>query len=270
MKKLRMMTLLLMMCLLLASCCISHEWADAACTTPKTCTKCGETEGEALGHDWVDATCTTPKTCSVCGEIEGEALGHTYETVDNGIDFITATQTIRTECTVCGDVSDELTQEHYTFVDSETKKFLFTGEEFAARMQNQLDTGDLSEAGMTCEFDVDGNGNGVLDIYIIGEQFCRISFLDENNELMDASVKDSRDIHAIQLMMADSLGEDAYYLLAREVSAAISPSIKNDPTTALAYIVRGFYVDDTLEGVNYYDIHINEHGIFLLLATANG
>lgn len=29
-------------------------------------------------HDWVDATCTTPKTCSICGEIEGEALGHSY------------------------------------------------------------------------------------------------------------------------------------------------------------------------------------------------
>ena len=29
-------------------------------------------------HTWVDATCTTPKTCSGCGETEGEALGHTY------------------------------------------------------------------------------------------------------------------------------------------------------------------------------------------------
>ena len=29
-------------------------------------------------HTWVDATCTAPKTCSGCGETEGEALGHTY------------------------------------------------------------------------------------------------------------------------------------------------------------------------------------------------
>lgn len=30
-----------------------------------------------LGHEWQDATCTEPKTCSVCGSTEGEALGHT-------------------------------------------------------------------------------------------------------------------------------------------------------------------------------------------------
>lgn len=28
-------------------------------------------------HTWVEATCTTPKTCSECGEVEGEALRHT-------------------------------------------------------------------------------------------------------------------------------------------------------------------------------------------------
>ncbi|MBE6924715.1 MAG: hypothetical protein E7466_05725, partial [Ruminococcaceae bacterium] len=29
-------------------------------------------------HTWVDATCEAPKTCSVCGETEGEALDHVY------------------------------------------------------------------------------------------------------------------------------------------------------------------------------------------------
>ena len=82
-----------------------HSWVNATCTTPKTCSACSETSGEALGHDmtvaatcttplscsrcdytegealghtWVDATCTAPKTCSVCSATEGEALGHTY------------------------------------------------------------------------------------------------------------------------------------------------------------------------------------------------
>lgn len=31
-----------------------------------------------LAHTWVDATCTTPKTCSVCGATEGQPLGHNY------------------------------------------------------------------------------------------------------------------------------------------------------------------------------------------------
>ena len=35
-----------------------HSWNEATCITPKTCSVCGETEGEALGHNMVDGTCT--------------------------------------------------------------------------------------------------------------------------------------------------------------------------------------------------------------------
>ena len=38
---------------------IAHEWTDATCGTPKTCTKCDLTEGEALGHSWQEADCVT-------------------------------------------------------------------------------------------------------------------------------------------------------------------------------------------------------------------
>ncbi len=55
-----------------------HVWEDATCTEPKTCSVCGETEGEPLGHTWEDATCTAPKTCSVCGETEGEPVDHRF------------------------------------------------------------------------------------------------------------------------------------------------------------------------------------------------
>ncbi len=55
-----------------------HEWADATCAAPKTCTKCNKTDGDALPHTWVDATCAAPKTCSECGETLGSALPHTW------------------------------------------------------------------------------------------------------------------------------------------------------------------------------------------------
>ncbi len=55
-----------------------HEWKDATCTAPKTCSLCSATEGEALAHTWNNATCTAPKTCSVCSATEGEALDHSY------------------------------------------------------------------------------------------------------------------------------------------------------------------------------------------------
>jgi len=57
---------------------LAHTFADATCDTPKTCTVCKATEGEAAGHTFADATCNTAKTCSVCGATEGEALGHSY------------------------------------------------------------------------------------------------------------------------------------------------------------------------------------------------
>ena len=55
-----------------------HTWADATCETPKTCSVCQKTDGEPLGHTWADATCETPKTCSVCQKTDGEPLGHTW------------------------------------------------------------------------------------------------------------------------------------------------------------------------------------------------
>ena len=70
-----------------------HDYKDVitvpTCTeqgyTTHICSDCGDfytdSETEAIGHDWADATCTAPKTCSSCGETEGEDLGHSYESV---------------------------------------------------------------------------------------------------------------------------------------------------------------------------------------------
>ncbi len=54
-----------------------HNWKDATCTSPRTCTKCGATEGDALGHEWQDATYSKPKTCSRCGATSGQPLSST-------------------------------------------------------------------------------------------------------------------------------------------------------------------------------------------------
>jgi len=125
---------------------LGHSWVAATCTAPKTCSVCGETEGDALGHSyeavvtepdcanggyttytcsvcgdsyvadevdalghsWSDATCTAPKTCSVCGETEGEALGHKYDAVVTAPTCTAKGYTTYT-CSACGDsyVADE-------------------------------------------------------------------------------------------------------------------------------------------------------------------
>ena len=51
-----------------------HNWVSADCDTPKTCSKCQATEGDALGHDWIAATTEAPKTCDRCGATEGDKL----------------------------------------------------------------------------------------------------------------------------------------------------------------------------------------------------
>ena len=101
MKKLFALFLALVMLVGLCACkkkC-DHEWKDATCTEPKTCSKCGATEGEKTGHLMKAATCTEPKTCSVCGATEGEALGHTWKD---------ATCTSPKYCTVCNTAEGEI------------------------------------------------------------------------------------------------------------------------------------------------------------------
>lgn len=44
-------------------------------------TACGQnsTDKQAHVHTWVEATCTSPKTCSECGATEGNAKGHSVQ-----------------------------------------------------------------------------------------------------------------------------------------------------------------------------------------------
>ena len=87
---------------------LGHDWKAATCTDPKTCSRCGATDGAALGHDYDmtqwgykkadghahvckrdpahhdtvvahtssgPATSTTPETCTVCGYVIAPATG---------------------------------------------------------------------------------------------------------------------------------------------------------------------------------------------------
>ena len=98
MKKVLLLPAALMMCLTICACGHLHTWDAANCISPKTCSECGETQGEALGHTWKDATCTAAKTCAACGETQGEALGHTWKD---------ATCTAARTCTACGETQGE-------------------------------------------------------------------------------------------------------------------------------------------------------------------
>ena len=76
---------------ILASCSkeCDHTWQDATCTEPKVCTKCGETEGEALGHS-LEKIAATPATCQIAGNSEYYecSVCHKYYSDANGVNEI--------------------------------------------------------------------------------------------------------------------------------------------------------------------------------------
>ena len=49
-----------------------HNWNDATCTEPKTCSKCKITEGSALDHTGGTADCTSQAICTLCQQPYGE------------------------------------------------------------------------------------------------------------------------------------------------------------------------------------------------------
>lgn len=80
-----------------------HTWAEATCTSPKTCSECGETEGEALGHTLGKATYFAPAACSVCGESVGEPKPDYF--TEHGIPVADAPKDYTHKC-IIADVND--------------------------------------------------------------------------------------------------------------------------------------------------------------------
>lgn len=162
-KRITILCLSVLVCCLVSGCQCEHQWTDATCTVPKTCTLCEITEGDALGHVWnaatceapetcsrcietrgiptdhiwVDPTCTTPKTCSVCATTEGQPLDHQaggWEVTNT--DFINAEITSKKHCNVCGNTLDRKTESLSTLHNGDY--FLFSPNEFAERFNNKL------------------------------------------------------------------------------------------------------------------------------------
>ncbi len=95
---------LLLTAAVLAGCSCNHQWSQANCQAPKTCTLCNKTEGEIGTHQWILASCKAPKTCKICQITEGEPIDHNWKD---------ATTEAPKTCADCG-----LTEGQKIFVDS--------------------------------------------------------------------------------------------------------------------------------------------------------
>ncbi len=167
-KKLTVFLLIILSLLVLSGCACEHEWTEANCTTPKTCTKCEEVEGIPLGHSWMAATCSAPKTCENCGETSGEALPHTLadatcedpktctvcaatEGEALGHQWVDATYDAPKTCTACAATEGEALKREY---------LAMTNDELAAKLN-----GLLSSLGQKLEYlSDDEDGWPVFDL----------------------------------------------------------------------------------------------------------
>ena len=91
---------------------ITHNFSNADCDTPKTCSICGQTEGVALGHEWTTPDgdyCEAQSTCSVCGATDGVNVEHSV--VDDG------DCTTEAVCGLCGKVMISANAQHIPQAD---------------------------------------------------------------------------------------------------------------------------------------------------------
>ncbi len=110
-----------------------HEWYAATCEAPKTCSKCGKTEGETLPHNEIRVeplapTCTTDGNtagsyCSTCHQTIVAvdiipALGHDYSEVVNKEPTCAEVGEKTLTCSVCGEShKEDIAPKGHTYED---------------------------------------------------------------------------------------------------------------------------------------------------------
>lgn len=179
-KKSALMLLLLGVIFLLAACCMKHEWKDATCTEPKTCVKCGETEGIELHHDWQEETCTEAQKCSICGSTRGEPLGHWWEE---------ATYEKPKTCKRCGETEGEPLQLIY-----QDGLFLLSPKELGERI-------DKITYGAEMYYNANGMYCGITSIIDWGDMkkgdAIAVILFGARDHVMGISEKDSKTVQSL-------------------------------------------------------------------------
>ena len=142
-----------------------HEFSDATCIDPATCTKCGKVNGEANGHEFAEATCSKPATCGVCGASYGDPTAHDYAAATctkpatcktcgatngnaNGHNYSGATCTKPATCKTCGATSGNGAGHTYVNGTCSTCGASAPAIDITASMENALFIGDSRTEGI--------------------------------------------------------------------------------------------------------------------------
>lgn len=77
-----LLVLILMLSLVLIACDTATDnpsSSDSDSSEKETSTVVNNGNNGSCDHKWADATCIAPKTCSVCGQTEGDVIDHNYQ-----------------------------------------------------------------------------------------------------------------------------------------------------------------------------------------------
>ena len=79
---------------------LGHTWTGT-CGSAQSCSRCGKQSGTSISHSWQSPTCEKPSTCSKCGATNGVALGHNYSYCDIKMPTCTENGTRQYTCRNC-------------------------------------------------------------------------------------------------------------------------------------------------------------------------
>lgn len=193
---------------MLSGCC-SHEWYEATCASPRTCSKCGETSGEAREHEFGEANYQQPATCEECGLTQGEVLQPDYEKY--GIVCDTKVDTEYPFVNKCYD-NDELTTGRGIFTDFDV---FLSDDEHEERDGYEWRTVTFSlifDDENANEYGVGNYGYSISDYYDI--QGANESWGENNTFTVNYNGKDYEAIYERELLQ-NEWGDDAFMLKIR-------------------------------------------------------
>lgn len=217
-------------------------------------------------HVWEEANCTTPKTCGKCGETEGLPSEHVAGILDRKYDFINCEIREEIGCVVCG-VHLQSEKHH---IDSLIKDnlFLFTPEEFCERF---LEIGREYYDDFSYEF---ANYSGVLQALFRFDGDCEaiVSFYYPDASFLPVEAVDAKGIWCVSLGGIDeqtpcneaffracdpTLDEDSAYSNTFLFMAAIGNAMEDEEE--FAYVRQnGLYYQiyvPTGDGLYSYSVH---------------
>lgn len=212
-------------------------------------------------HEWQDATCTEPKTCSKCGETEGEALGHTPgEWVQDDPDFVTSIVWIRQYCTVCGAELDTDIKALSSLHKDGT--FLFSPKQFSDRLNLIFKT--ISNC--TLESNPMSLSDGTMGTTIIdgSEHIGTILFIDSDS-IMNTGTEDenSRIVTVICAFEVDDTEKQINSTLGIMMTCDPSLDVSEAADLGKKVILSAYTTDGIYEnnGIKYlFGIHSDKSG----------